>query len=99
MVVQPTKFIELERTVMDTSATTSSKLLAHDLIAAVLNGPVPRLSTDLPLGDIAGWDSLVMVRLVVSLEEKLGRQLDDAEIESIETVGDVEKLVKASRPL
>ena len=40
-----------------------------------------------------------MVRLVVSLEEKLGRQLDDAEIESIETVGDVEKLVKASRPL
>jgi len=73
-------------------------LPAHELILNVLDGPLPQLTSELALGDIPGWDSVRMVRLVVSLEEKLGRQLDDAELESIETVADVEKLIEASRP-
>jgi len=40
-----------------------------------------------------------MVRLVVAIEEKVGRQLSDLELESIETVADVERLLKVSRPL
>lgn len=39
-----------------------------------------------------------MVRLVVAIEERLDRQLSDSELESIETVADVEKLVTARRP-
>lgn len=38
-----------------------------------------------------------MVRLVVAIEERLGRQLSDPELEGIETVGDVEKLLKGRR--
>ena len=70
---------------------------AHDLISGLLDERPQRLTTELSLGDIPGWDSVTMVRLVVSLEEILGRQLDDAELENIETVGDVEALMKAPR--
>jgi acyl carrier protein len=38
-----------------------------------------------------------MVRLVVAIEEMIGRQLSDLELECIETVADVEKLVKSRR--
>lgn len=83
---------------MDT-AKPASPSDAHDLISGVLNGPPPRLSEDLALGDVPGWDLVAMVRLVVAIEERLGRQLGDLELEGIETVGDVEKLLKAGRPL
>jgi acyl carrier protein len=55
------------------------------------------LTEELALGEIPGWDSVAMVRLVVAIEERLDRQLSDAELESIETVADVEKLVTARR--
>jgi acyl carrier protein len=42
---------------------------------------------------------MAMVRLVVAIEEKFGRQLSESEIENIETVADVEKLVTARQPL
>jgi acyl carrier protein len=87
-----------DHTDMDTAEPTSPSH-AQDLISGVLNGPPPRLSEDVALGDISGWDSVVMVRLVVAIEERLGRQLSDLELEGIETVGDVEKLLKARRLL
>jgi acyl carrier protein len=73
-------------------------LHAQDLISRVLNGPHPRLTEGLALGDIPGWDSLAMVRLVVAIEERIGRRLDDLELEGIETVADVVKVMKARRP-
>jgi acyl carrier protein len=82
---------------MDSADSASSQLHARDLIAAVLNGPPPRLTEELALGEIPGWDSVAMVRLVVAIEERLDRQLSDSELESIETVADVEKLVTARR--
>lgn len=84
---------------MDTAHPASSQLHAQDLISGVLNGPLPRLTEDLALGDIPGWDSVAMVRLVVAIEEKIGRQLSDQELEGIETVADVERLTKARQPL
>jgi acyl carrier protein len=84
---------------MDTSDSTSSPLHAQDLICRVLNWPPPRLTEGLTLGDIPGWDSLAMVRLVLAIEERIGRQLNDLELESIETVADVEKVMNARRPL
>ena len=84
---------------MDTVDTTPSQSHAYDLISGVLNGPPVQLTHDLALGDVPGWDSVAMVRLVIAIEEKIGRQLSDLELERIETVADVEKLVKARRPL
>ena len=83
---------------MDTAEHTSPSN-AQDLISGVLNSPPPRLSEALALGDIPGWDSVAMVRLVVAIEERLGRELSDVELEGIETVGDVEIMLKARRPL
>jgi acyl carrier protein len=80
------------------SAEHTSLSTAQDLISEVLNGPPPRLTEDLALDDIPGWDSVTMVRLVVAIEERLGRQLGDVELEGIETVGDVEILLNARRP-
>jgi len=84
---------------MDLADSTSSQLHAQDLIAGIVNGPLPQLTESLGLGDIPGWDSVVMVRLVVAIEERLDRPLSDAELEGIETVADVEKLLKACPPL
>lgn len=84
---------------MDTAQPTSPQLHAPDLISGVLNGLTPQLTEGLALGAIPGWDSVAMVRLVVAIEEKVGRQLSDLELESIETVADVERLLKVSRPL
>jgi acyl carrier protein len=55
------------------------------------------LTEEQVLGEIPGWDSVAMVRLVVAIEERLDRQLSDSELESIETVADIEKLVTARR--
>jgi acyl carrier protein len=84
---------------MDSTDSTSSPLGAHDLLSGVLNGAPLRLTEDLALGEVPGWDSVAMVRLVVAIEEKIGRQLSDLELERIETVADIERLVKARRPL
>ena len=80
-------------------ADSTSSQHARDLILGVLNGPPPRLTENLGLADIPGWDSMAMVRLVVAIEEKFDRQLSDSEIENIETVADVEKLVTTRQPL
>jgi acyl carrier protein len=45
------------------------------------------------LADIPGWDSLKMVRLVVRLEGALGRELEEAELETLERVSDIERLI------
>jgi acyl carrier protein len=84
---------------MDIADSTTSQLHAWNLISGVLNGPPSQLTGNLKLGDIPGWDSVAMVRLVVAIEERLDRQLTDSDIESIETVADVERLVTAHRPL
>lgn len=68
----------------------------RDLIAGIVPGPLPELSASTPLETVPGWDSIVMVRLVILLEAELGRQLDDAVLERIETVGDIENLVSGS---
>ena len=45
------------------------------------------------LADIPGWDSLKMVRLVLQIEGLLDRQLEESEVETLERVSDVQRLV------
>ena len=47
------------------------------------------------LADIDGWDSLKGVRLVLRLEEIVGRELSEDDIEGLQSVGDVERLLKS----
>lgn len=46
-----------------------------------------------PLADLTGWDSLKLVRLVVTLETEIGRELSETELETLMTVGDVDALL------
>ena len=69
---------------------------ARELIAEVLRtgNNIPPLN--IRLGDIDGWDSLKGVRLVLRLEEIVGRELSESDIESLQSVEDVDRLLRAA---
>ncbi|WP_186294222.1 acyl carrier protein [Bradyrhizobium guangdongense] len=68
---------------------------ANELIAEVLRSNVPIPTGDTPLAELEGWDSLKGVRLVLRLEEIVGRELSEDDIERLQSVSDVERLLKA----
>lgn len=65
----------------------------NDLLSDVLQRPAPGVVSTTVLGDIPGWDSVVMVRLMLALEEMLGREMAESEIEAVVTVADVMRLI------
>jgi acyl carrier protein len=68
-------------------------LNVHDLLSTALKRPAPQVASSTMLADIPGWDSVVVVRLMLAIEEALGRELLESEIETVTTVADVEKLL------
>jgi acyl carrier protein len=74
-------------------AQTSKLLKINDLLSDVLQQPAPGVVSSTVLGDIPGWDSIVMVRLMLVLEERLGREMTESEIEAVVTVADVMRLL------
>jgi len=69
-------------------------MTAQILLGDILRRPLPVLAAGDSLHGLAGWDSIMMVRLMLRLEEVLGRELTDAELEGLATVGDVDALVR-----
>lgn len=61
-------------------------------LSDILQREVSGLSPETPLRDIPGFDSIMMVRLMLKLEETLDRELTDRELEGIETMADVRLL-------
>ena len=72
------------------------RLDARALIAEVLRKTTTIPANDIRLADIEGWDSLKGVRLVLRLEEIVGRELSEADIEQLNSVGDVDRLLTAA---
>jgi acyl carrier protein len=68
---------------------------ATELLAEVLRSGVPIPEGDIPLAELEGWDSLKGVRLVLRLEEIVGRELSEDDIARLQSVRDVEQLLKA----
>jgi acyl carrier protein len=69
---------------------------ARDLIAEVLRASVAIPRDDVLLANIEGWDSLKGVRLVLRLEEIVGRELSEDDIEKLQSVDDVDRLLKVA---
>jgi acyl carrier protein len=69
---------------------------ARELIAEVLRTSVPIPEDHVLLAQIEGWDSLKGVRLVLRLEEIVGRELTEDDIEKLQSVEDVDRLLKAA---
>lgn len=70
-----------------------SPVNAHDLVAEIVQKKIPALTTTTLLCDVDGWDSMHMVRLVLRLEELVGRQLSEPELERLESVRDVARIL------
>ena len=68
-------------------------MTAHTLLSEISGTDVPVLAGGVSLSQIERWDSLATVRLVLRLEEVLGRPLDEREIEGLKTVGDIEAIL------
>lgn len=69
---------------------------ANELIAEVLRTSASIPSGATLLSQLEGWDSLKGVRLVLRLEEIVGRELSEDDIERLQSVDDVERLLKAA---
>jgi acyl carrier protein len=71
-------------------------MLARELIAEILrtNALIP--PGEVLLARIEGWDSLRGVRLVLRLEEIVGRELSEDDIANLQSVGDVDLLLKTA---
>jgi acyl carrier protein len=68
---------------------------ARALISRILRRDVP-VAADVRLHTVDGWDSLKAVHLVLKLEEIIGHQLSEAEIEGLQSVRDVEAILNAN---
>lgn len=69
---------------------------ARELITEVLRKSISIPSGDVLLAHIDGWDSLKGVRLVLRMEEVMGRELSEGDIEALQSVEDVDRLLKAA---
>jgi acyl carrier protein len=69
---------------------------ARELIAEVLRKSIVIPSGNILLAHIDGWDSLKGVRLVLRLEEITGRELSESDIETLQSIGDVDRLLKTA---
>jgi acyl carrier protein len=70
----------------------------HTLLAELMKREVPPVADDARLDTIPGFDSLVMVNLVVRLESIAGRELTEAELETLRTIHDVRRLLESPAP-
>lgn len=69
---------------------------ASSLIAEILRRE-PAVTAETSLSDIDGWDSLKGVKLILRMEEISGSELSENEIETIRTVGDVDRILLDNR--
>ena len=66
----------------------------RQLVAEILEHALPPVEDDTRLQDLAGWDSLKVVHLVVRLEAILNRELSEPELEQLDTIGHVERFFR-----
>lgn len=64
------------------------------LLGEVMQRKVPALPSETALADVPGWDSIMVVRLMLLIEARLGRELTEPELESLETLGDIARIIE-----
>jgi acyl carrier protein len=68
---------------------------ARELIEDTVRKGSLACSDDTLLADIEGWDSLKAVRLVLRLQEILGRELSEDDIGGLQSISDVVRLLRS----
>ena len=70
-----------------------SETRAKTLLGAATNCDPATIPDDVRIGHFEQWDSLAHLRLVLAIEEVIGRQLDADESIRIEKLGDIAALL------
>jgi acyl carrier protein len=66
---------------------------ARLLLAEAVHCEATAIPDDVRIGGFAAWDSLAHLRLVLGIEQKIGRQLDADEAIRIESLTDIAALL------
>lgn len=56
-----------------------------------------KLRPEMTAADIAGWDSVKMIGIILATEERFGIKMRSREIDRLNCVGDFVRLVKAKK--
>ena len=64
-----------------------------DLIEDIAEEKISELSSIEDLKDLDFWDSISRVQLVISVEQEIGRSLNDSELDSISSVKLLNQLI------
>lgn len=68
-----------------------------DILRGVLDDPALAVTADTVADDVPGWDSMAHIALVVEVECRFGITFQAAEIEALQRVGDLLRLIEAKR--
>jgi acyl carrier protein len=69
---------------------------ARELISEIARKNISVSSKAALLADIDGWDSLKGVRLVLRLQEIVGRELSEDDIAGLQSIADVEHVLQSA---
>ena len=68
-----------------------------EILRSVLDDPALTVTRDTVAEDVPGWDSMAHIALVVEAECRFGITFQAAEIEALQRVGDLLRLIEAKR--
>jgi len=68
---------------------------AKQLLADATNSDVAAVPADARIGPFERWDSLAHMRLLLSMEQRIGRELDSDEVVQIESLEAIIALLQA----
>jgi acyl carrier protein len=66
---------------------------ARTLLADAIGADPAQVPPDARIGTFERWDSLAHLRLILAMEQQLGRQLDPDEAVAVECLADVARLL------
>ena len=69
----------------------------HQLMSEISHRKSAGYPDETLLSDLDNWDSLKGVRLVLRLEEVIGRELSEEEIGALRSIGDVRQLLQPAQ--
>ena len=68
-----------------------------EILRSVLDDPALTVTRDTVAEDVPGWDSMAHIAMVVEAECRFGITFQAAEIEALQRVGDLLRLIEAKR--
>ena len=73
--------------------TSSDEARLTTVFRAILKQPTITLHDELSARDVAGWDSLNHVNLIIQIEQEFKIRFSNAEVSSLRNVGDMKRLI------